>query len=187
MVRAFAVPGDGRSRFFQIRLQLFDVAGFREQFITPAGENPMDVLVLPVARGGDQFLQLVRIRDVSCRHLADSRQELPPVPTCRSRPCRRRRWPATSSPSSSLARMDGSAGGGESIPVSPSPAAGGPATGGDLPNGREKSDIVGAWFGSTRPVIAHVTCAVPACGCRCTDRWTSCGRIYRCRSCSPAR
>ena len=74
IVRAFAVPGDGRSRLFQIRLQLLGAADFREQFITPGGENPMDVLVFPVARGGDQFPQLVRIRDISRRHLADSRR-----------------------------------------------------------------------------------------------------------------
>ena len=68
--------------------------------------------------------------------------------------------------SSSLARMEGSGGGGDAIAVSGSPAAGGAAAGGDLPNRREKSDIMGACFGSARPVIAHVTCALPACGSR---------------------
>lgn len=66
------MPGDGRSRLLQIRLQLLGAADFREQFVTPGGENPMDVLVFPVARGGDQFPQLVRIRDAPRRHLADA-------------------------------------------------------------------------------------------------------------------
>jgi hypothetical protein len=68
------VPGDGRSRLVQIRLQLLAAADFSEQFVTPVGENPVDVLVFPVARGGDQFPQLVRICDASRRHLADSRR-----------------------------------------------------------------------------------------------------------------
>ena len=72
VVRAPAVPGDGRGSLFQIRLQLLGVADLGEQLFTPGGENPMDLLVFPVARGGDQFPQLVRIRDIACRHLADS-------------------------------------------------------------------------------------------------------------------
>ena len=74
VVRAFDVSGDGGSRLVQIRLQLLRAAKFGELFIAPGRENPMDVLVFPVARGGDQFPQLVRIRDASCRPLADSRR-----------------------------------------------------------------------------------------------------------------
>ena len=73
IVRAPAVSGDGRGSFVQIRLQLLGAANLGEQVIAPGGENPMDVLVLPVTRGGDQFAQLVRIRDLSRRQLADSR------------------------------------------------------------------------------------------------------------------
>jgi hypothetical protein len=73
IVRARAVPGDGRGSFVQVRLQLLGAANPGEQVVAPGGENAMDVLVFTVARGGDQFAQLVRIRDLSRRQLTDSR------------------------------------------------------------------------------------------------------------------
>ena len=82
--------------------------------------------------------------------------------------------------SSSRARTEGSGGGGDSTRGRQRcglPARS--AAGGDLPNRREKSDIVSSCFGPARPVIANVTDAVPACDGRRTDPGSSSREIYR--------
>ncbi len=69
-----AVPFDGGGGPFHVRLQLCGSAGFGKLLIPPGRENPMDLLVLAVARGADQLAQLVRIDDAAGRRLAGLRR-----------------------------------------------------------------------------------------------------------------
>ena len=72
VVRPLGVARDGGGGRLDLGLLLLDLARLGEQFIALVGEDPVDGLVLAVARRPDQFAQLLRIRDAAGRHLADA-------------------------------------------------------------------------------------------------------------------
>ena len=74
VLRSPAVLDEGRGGAVDVRLQLLGAADPLEQLVAAGGEDPVDLLVLAVARGANQLVQLVQVRDGPCRQLADARR-----------------------------------------------------------------------------------------------------------------
>jgi hypothetical protein len=71
VVRTVAVSLDCSRSRFQIFRELLRRAQRGERLIAPGRKNPVDVLVVPMARGADQLVQLIEVGDGLCGQLPD--------------------------------------------------------------------------------------------------------------------